>query len=496
MKILSAEQIRKADQFTISNEPISSLDLMERAAESLMSFLLDFFPNDTGFLIFSGMGNNGGDGLALARLLHESGNKVNLVLVKHSDSYSKDAQANLDRLPDGISVSEIHSKSDFKEWSKHQVWVDALLGSGLTRPLEGFLAELIEFMNDSEAYKVAVDIPTGLFADDNRSNDINLSLKADLTLSFQFPKRSFLIPSSAQRVGDFRILDIGLMQEFYEKLDTDTFLTHSIIKSIERLRNLHSHKGNFGHAFVLAGFPGMVGAGILSAKAALRVGVGKLTLMAKPETLPIFQTAIPEAMVDTHWVKGLTEIQKLADHADAFGAGPGLGTGDDAKLALKNLIQLASVPMVLDADALNLLAENKTWLHYLPADSVLTPHWGEFKRLIGDFDTYEQAYDEMRVFARKYQVNLLVKGPNSCITSVNGKQYFNSSGNPALASPGSGDVLTGMILGFMAQGYSGLDATCLGAYIHGWVADDLVENGQWPASVLAGDLIEALKNWT
>ncbi|NOR86429.1 MAG: NAD(P)H-hydrate dehydratase [Bacteroidales bacterium] len=492
-KIFPIEKIREADLYTIKNEPIASVDLMERAANECFVYLSNKAKAGQGFIIFCGPGNNGGDGLVIARLLSKAGFQVEVVVLNTSDRFSADFQINLDRLNDypQIKVEEINTQtSQFPEFAEESIIIDALFGSGLNKELKGIAKKLIIHINKQPNIKVAIDVPSGLFADQSSQQSKATILQADYTLSFQFPKLAFLMPENELYVGQWKVLPIGLSEAFIDKTDTSNFyLSPSFIHSLLKTRNKFSHKGSYGHVLMIAGDHIKMGAALLSSKAALRVGAGLITLHHPASAQAIVPASVPEVMssLDEN-EQAFTKVPDLAKYTH-IAIGPGLGTRPQTAKALKLLIQQVETPMVFDADAINILAENKTWLSFLPKSSILTPHIGEFERLVGksnnDFIRMEMARD----FAKKYQVYLVVKGAHSLIATPTGKVFFNSTGNPGMATGGSGDVLTGMIVGLLAQSYSPLEAALIGVFLHG-LAGDLAAEKLGVQSLLASDILD------
>jgi len=493
MKILSAPQIREADAFTIKNEPVSSIDLMERAARACALRIGELTGPGSNYLIFCGKGNNGGDGLAIARLLSEMKRKVEVFLVNHTSEETADHKINLQRLKDhpDVKVHLIDSASEVKIESVNETFiVDALVGTGINKPMEGILAETIEKINGSGLRVISIDIPSGLFCDEKPGH--KHIIKAKRTLTFQRPKLSFMFADLAAYVGDFEILDIGLDEKFIEAQASEYHFIHpKDIAALLVARSKFSHKGSYGHALLLAGSLGKTGALIMAARACLRSGAGLLTAHLPSSSLAIMQTALPEAMVSRDEDPDIiTSIPKQGNFS-AIGMGPGIGTSKETAQALKLLIQNAPAPMVLDADALNILSENKTWIPFLPSLTILTPHPKEFDRLCGAHTSGFDRLQTCRDLAHKHSLIIVLKGAFTAIVMPDKKVFFNSSGNPALAKGGSGDVLTGMILGLLAQEYTPENAALIAVFVHGHAADLYVEKNS-PQSMLAGDLVELL----
>ena len=491
-KIFSAKQIKEADRFTIETEGILSVDLMERAAVQCMQWLQQHFSKQHTFLFYCGPGNNGGDGLAIARLLFLSGYMVCVCMIEEIHNYSEDCKENKDRwLQTGQPIHTISSSTDFPEISESQILIDAFFGTGLSKPVAGLIAECIDHINMSEATIVSIDIPSGLFADISSVHTSSI-IKADTTLSFQFPKLAFFFPENAAYVGEYEILDIGLSVQFIKEQPTCHYqLTESFISSLLKPRKKFSHKGNFGHALLIAGSYGKMGAAVLATKACLRSGVGLLSVQVPSCGYEIMQTTNPEAMtlVDSHEKNIGDEISLLP--FSAVGIGPGLGTDNDTQKALQHLLKSSKCPLVLDADALNMISKNADWVHLIPANSILTPHPKEFERLArkstNDFERHQLQID----FSKKYHVYIILKGAHTCISTPDGASYFNTTGNPGMAKGGSGDVLTGIVTAMLAQGYSPLNACLICVFVHG-LAGDLAKEELGETGMIAGDLCEYL----
>ena len=492
MKILSVEQIREADRYTIEHEPIESVDLMERAATKVFEWLYRRAPREKTIKIFCGMGNNGGDGLVVARLLNEQEIVPQVFMVRYSDKMSHDCEVNYYRLMNETEVPmfDILSEDDFPKVDANDVVVDAIFGSGLNRPPQGMTADLIAYLNQTKAIRVAIDIPSGLFAD--QPSALGFIFKADYTLTFQNPKLAFLLPENDPYVGRFEVLDIGLHPRYLEEVETNNLLTvKAMVKPLLHNRTKYSHKGTYGHALLIAGSEGKTGAALLGAKACLRTGVGLLSVhLPKMAQLPL-QTAIPEAMIDRDESETCFSMFGHLDAFTAVGVGPGLGKAEDTERALKRLIQEVQVPLVMDADALNILSDNPTWLPFLPAKTILTPHPKEFERLVGKTLTSFERLEKQRELATKYNLVVIVKGAHTTVAMPNGTIFFNTTGNPGMATAGSGDVLTGIILSLLAQRYSPEEAAVLGVYLHG-LAGDLAADEIGQEALIASDITEHL----
>ncbi|MGN0032302.1 MAG: NAD(P)H-hydrate dehydratase [Candidatus Limimorpha sp.] len=495
MKIPTITDIRGADAYTIENEPVSSIDLMERASCGMLSWLLPRVRSvKKPIKIFSGMGNNGGDGLALSRLLFKEGVASVVFIVHNGKKYSDDCAENLKRLKNetDVPIFDIESRTDFPEINDDDVLIDAIVGSGLSRPLEGLVADLITHLNDNEAIRIAVDIASGLNADlpwtlfcKDSSPKI---LKADYTLSMQFPKMAFLYLENDAFVGRWEVIDINIHRKYIEDIETNNFFTtDDTIKPMLHKRGRHSHKGTFGHALLIAGSEGKTGAALLAAESCLRSGVGLLTVhLPKVAAMPL-QVYLPEAMISVDKSEECFSLLPDLTPYSAVGVGPGLGKKEETEAALKKLVQEIRLPLVLDADALNIISENKTLLSFLPEKSILTPHPKEFERLFGKTDNSMQRLALQCEMSQKYKIIIVLKGANTSVSMPNGACFFNSTGNAGMATGGSGDVLTGMILSLLAQRYSPEEAAVLGVFLHGRAGDiAAAEDGM--ESLIASDI--------
>lgn len=491
MKILAAEQIRKLDAYTIEHEPIASIDLMERAAQTFVNwFIRQFTDTDRPVHIFCGPGNNGGDGLATARLLQQHFYNVTVWFCKISDQPSEDFQTNWKRLPrrTELQVHTIEKESPLPELPEDAMIVDAIFGSGLNRPVRGYWANLIEHLNKQAATRVAIDVPSGIFADQPSTGT---TTQADYTFSFELPKLAFLFPENQQSVGEWRVKSIGLDQDFIAKAETPFhYVDENFAKKLLRKRQKYNHKGTFGHALLLMGSYGKVGAAILASCACLRSGVGLVSIHAPKCAYPILQMSIPEAMVsvDRHEFY-LSEIPDLEAYK-AIGVGCGLDQRKTSANALEELLAKSPAPLVLDADALNMIAA-RDWLKKIPKNSILTPHPKEFERLFGTTANSFEQNEVQRQQARELGIYIVLKRAHTCIACPDGTCYFNATGNPGMATGGSGDVLTGIITGLLAQGYSSFAASVMGVYLHGLAGDIAAEELEQEA-LIAGDIIEHL----
>ena len=494
MKLLTSTQLKELDKYTIVHEPIASIDLMERAAIALTDAIIRRWDKSFKMVAFAGPGNNGGDALAVARMLSQKGYHVEVYLFNTQGKLSEECQTNLGRLKTcgSIYFTEISTHFDPPALSEKHIIIDGLFGSGLNKPLNGGFAAVVKYINASKAQVVAIDIPSGLMGEDNTYNIRQNIVHADLTLSIQLPKLSFLFPENEDIVGEWELLDIGLKQSYIDAATTPfSIIREEEVSPLIKPRKRFAHKGSFGHGLLIAGSYGMAGASILSAKACLRSGIGLLTVHTPIHNHDLLQITVPEAIVQTdiheRYFAQPTDLSKYK----AVAIGPGLGQDEDTALAMMEQIQGSTLPIILDADAINILSTHRNWLSRIPKRCILTPHLGELERLIGKcMDTYERLIKvkELAIYLQSY---IIVKGAWTAIVTPEGNYHFNPTGNPGMATAGSGDVLTGILLALTAQGYDQEDACKLGVYIHG-LAGNIAAEEMTEISMTASDIIHAL----
>lgn len=488
MKILNCRQIKSADEYTIQHEPISSADLMERASHKMVeAFTNDYQSTSWVKHIFCGNGNNGGDGLAIARMLQQEGHPVKVYLFNGERSI--DNQLNLDRLiqSGAVDITHISEIGQLPFFHHTDVVIDAIYGYGLNKPLSGLQAYVVRYLNATPAIRISIDTPSGLFCDQHSEGVI---FEADRVYTFQFPKLAFLLPENGQYVKRFKILDIRLSQEFIQQLPVHHyFLEKKDIQQRYQPRSKFSHKGSFGHSLIIAGSYGKMGAALLASKACLRSGAGLVTAHIPGKAYDIFQTGIPEAMCQTDSNDFLWTDHLDISEYEAVGIGPGIGTSKETAKALKKTLQTSQKPVVLDADAINILAEHDGLWEHIPENSILTPHPGEFKRLAGEWKHDFERLEMQRKMSVMRKVVIVLKGAHTSITDTSGNVYFNSTGNSGMSTAGSGDVLTGMITGLLSQGYSPEDAALMGVYLHGLSGNYALDDAS-KESLIASDIIE------
>jgi len=490
MKILPIEKVREADAYTIENEPVDSIDLMERAAKACYKWMIEKISSTDRVKIFCGLGNNGGDGLAIARLLAKKDYRVEVFVIRYSDKSSEDFNTNLENLnyQKKVKVNEVNRIEDLPEKLDCEWIVDAIFGSGLSKPVNGFPADVINYLNVQNTKILAIDIPSGLFADKSSVDSGGAIIHADVTLSFEFAKKAFMFAENLPFVKEWEIMSINLHPEFVNSVDKADYLSlKKDIKGLIKIRRKFDHKGRFGHALLISGSYGKMGAAVLASEACLRTGTGLLTTHVPQKGYNILQTAVPEAMCSIDSSETVFSGLPSLDPYNAIGVGPGLGMEKETQSGLKMLIQNATMPLLFDADAINILGENKTWISFVPHNSIFTPHPKEFERLAGKSGNAFERDIMQREFSVKHGVFVVLKGYSTCISCPDGTCFYNSTGNPGMATGGSGDVLTGVILGLLAQGYTSIEACLVGAYLHGLAGDLASEDLGYEAS-LASDI--------
>ncbi len=493
MKILSKEQIYEGDKLTAERQKISSTELMERAGTQIFNWMhMRMQGAQVPIHVFCGIGNNGGDGLVLARHLITHGYNVHAYVVNCSDKRSKDFLVNYDRIknvtknwPTLLSCTE-----DFPQINQEDIIVDAVFGIGLNRPVDDWVKALFMHFRQTKAFTLSIDIPSGL-STDNVPNDEDSVVWAGYTLSFASPKLVFFLPDTAKYTVQWEVLDIGLDQEFLFTTQTEVELIgkHEVLP-LYKPRQKFSHKGQFGHSLIIGGSYGKIGAVTLASKAALSAGSGLVTnYTPKCGYIPL-QSSFPEAMIITDSNEDVISSIEFDMEPTAIGFGIGAGTHTSTIDAFEAFLKENKVPLVIDADGLNMLSKKKALLKLLPENTVLTPHPKELERLIGSWKDDFDKLNKTKAFSKKYKCIVVIKGANTITVSIN-KLYINTTGNPGLATAGSGDVLTGIVTGLLSQGYNPLEASIFGVYLHGRSADIAVENFGYQ-SLIASHVIDYL----
>ena len=495
MKIFTSAQIRELDHYTIEHEPIKSIDLMERAAEALTKTITELWDTETPFIVFAGPGNNGGDALAVTRKLINKGYSAKAYLFNVKGTLSPDCNINKERLREmgNEALVEITREFEPPTLTRETVVIDGLFGSGINKPLGGGFAAVVNYINQSESKVVSIDIPSGLMTEDNSFNVQQNIIRADLTLTLGMKKLCMMMADNKKFIGKLEVLDIGLSKEFIDKTEAQcSILEEHTVRSMMKERSNYAHKGSMGHALLIAGSYGMAGEAILASKACLRSGAGKLTIHTPSKNNDIMQISVPEAIMQPD--SNEENFSSLPDTNlyDAIGVGPGLGTSDSSAIALVSLIRSAKKSMVIDADALNILATHRTWIQQLPEGLIYTPHPKEFDKFYGseaanDYDRLMKARD----MAQRLQGYIILKGHHSALCIPNGQIIFNSTGNAGMATAGSGDVLTGILTALLARGYTPKEAAMIGMYLHG-LAGDYAARELGMESLIASDIIQYL----
>ena len=494
MKILTCTQQKEADAYTIANNNILSINLMEKAASLIANEICKRWDQSHRIVVFAGAGNNGGDAVAVARMLFTKNYNVEVYLFNIKGTISEDCMTNIKRLQEcGFTAyHEISNSFDPFQLFEEDVVIDGLFGSGLNKPLSGGFASVVQYINASSAQVVSIDIPSGLMGEDNSNNSRQNIIHADLTLSIQLPKLAFLFPENEDIVGEWKLLDIGISPEFIRQADTPYIITEAQdVSQLIKPRKRFAYKNNFGHALLIAGSNGMAGASVLAARACLRSGTGLLTVHVPVCNHDILQTAVPEAIVqnDVHELYFAEPVD--LDNYQAIAIGPGIGQEEETALATLDQLADCYIPAVLDADAINILSSHRNYLNRLPKGSILTPHIGELERIIGKCNNSFERLTKAKELAAYLQCYMVVKGAYTVVITPQGKFYFNPTGNPGMATGGSGDVLTGIILALLAQGYQPENAARLGIYVHG-LAGDIACRRMGEISLTASDIIDAL----
>jgi hydroxyethylthiazole kinase-like uncharacterized protein yjeF len=489
LKILTTSQIRDLDAYTIKHRPIDSIDLMENACRAIAIWMMEHYDRTYKIGVVCGTGNNGGDGLGVARLLIDAGYELTVWIVKGGVPESSDFKTNLERLRGKIEPMIISDKVEAEVFSQADILLDAIFGSGLSRPAQGIYADIINVINEATALRIAIDIPSGLMADKPSEGSI---VKASCTLTFQLPKLAFLFPQHFVFVGNWILLEIGLHKDFIKNATTiHHYFVQKDVRKILRKRSKFDHKGLYGHALLIAGAYGKMGAAVLSTRAALRTGPGLLTVHVPESGYAIIHTTAPEAMLSIDSHKEFLTVSPKLENYSAIGIGPGLGQDKQTVKAFGEILQHCEIPMVIDADALNILSANRELLQVVPAGSILTPHPKEFERLVGKWENDFDRLQKQQKLAAELKSVIVLKGAYTSIASPDTNVYFNSSGNAGMAKGGMGDVLTGILTGLLAQKYSAVQAAQIGVYLHG-LSGDLAAYEKGTNSLMASDVIDFL----
>lgn len=494
MKILSCTQQREADAYTIEHNSILSINLMEKAAGLITDAICKRWDKSHRMVVFAGPGNNGGDAVAVARMLHLKNYQVQVILFNITGVLSDDCLTNVKRLQECgfTNYSEVSSQFDPPKLISNDVVIDGLFGAGINKPLSGGFAAVVQYINASQAKVVSIDMPSGLMGEDNSRNIRQNIIKADLTLTIHMPKLSFLFAENEDITGEWEVLDIGINREYENNAESNYEITEmNDVKKMLRPRKKFAHKGSFGHGVLIAGSYGMGGAAVLAARSCMKCGIGLLTIHTPVCNHQLLQMSIPEAMtqddIDERFFAEPIEL----DNYQALGIGPGLGQEDFTAQAIIDQISSSYIPTVIDADALNAFSSNRNYLNRIPKKSILTPHVKELERLVGRCSNTFERIQKAKDLASYLHCYIVLKGAWTVVITPEGKCYFNPTGNPGMATAGSGDVLTGILTSLLAQGYTPEEACRLGTYIHGLAGDIAAErNGE--ISMSATDIVNAL----
>ena len=495
MKIFTTEGIRKIDEATIEAQNISMIDLMERAASAVAYEIISRWRPSKRMVIFAGPGNNGGDALAVARMLTEQGYRSEVYLFNIKSSHlTPCCSTNKDRLEgiDGIEFNEVVDTFSPPELGPDDVVIDGLFGSGLRNPLKGGYAALVQYINDSRSCVVSIDVPSGLFGEWNMGSDHRNIVKASLTLAFQFKRLSFFFAENAQYVGEVKVLDLDMDQEAIVRTTTNFYLIErEDVKQNMRSHNPFINKYDNGTVFLVSGSYGMMGAALMASRAATRAGAGLVTVHAPRCGFMPLSTAVPEVLFEADRNEISTTHIDLHHRYSVVALGPGMGTAEETVDAIDAFLKSYRQPCILDADALNCISMRSILLRSIPRGSILTPHEAEFDRLFGEHSSDEERLKKAIDVSKLYEITIVLKGHYTMTVRPDGKVYINSSGNPGMATAGSGDVLTGVIAAFIAQGYSPDWGVVLGVYIHG-LAGDLAVQEQGTHGLIAPDIANAV----
>lgn len=496
MKIFTSAQIHELDKYTIDNEPIASTDLMERAANAITKAIIDEWTEYTPIVVFAGPGNNGGDALAVSRLLAERGYEVHTYLFNIHNKLSVDCQTNKKRLEECSKIksfTEITVNFDPPQLTENTLVIDGLFGSGINKPLSGGFASLVKYINQSPCKVVSIDVPSGLMCEDNTFNIRTNIIRANMTLTLQQKKLAMMLPDNQLYIGKLKVLDIMLSHEYIENTDSKYYITEEKdIRNMLHPRYDFAHKGNMGTALIVAGSYGMAGAAILSTKACLRSGIGKVCVRTPMLNYQIMQISVPEAVLLMDNDEKVFSESTDANDYEAVAIGPGLGQAENTAVALMAQLKRTQCPIVADADALNILSSHQAWMQQLPRHIIMTPHLKEMDRLIGtacngDYERLTKACE----MAARHEAYIILKGHHTAICTPEGRVFFNNTGNSGMATAGSGDVLTGIITGLLGRGYSEQEACILGVYLHG-LAGDIAARELGKESLIASDIIDYL----
>ena len=484
----TGEQMRRADLYTIEEIGVPSMVLMERAALEVVRCMEEEQVDFRKVLVVCGSGNNGGDGYAIARLLHLKGHDVTIFFAGNSQKRSEE-NAQQAKIAAHYEIPVI-TNLDTEEYS---VIIDALFGTGLKREITGHYREILCSVNQMTGEKVAVDLPSGIH--DTTGAQMGIAFCADLTVAIAFPKRGLFLQEGNVCAGKILTGDIGISSEtFSEGTVTFGYEKQDLFLGFPK-RKKNSHKGSYGKVLMIAGSKGMSGAAYLSAKAAYAVGAGLVQIYTHEENRVILQQLLPEAIITTYDTFDSEQLEKLIQWADLIGIGCGLGKSDTAERVMQYTLKRALVPCVVDADGINILSKHMEWIEVTNALIVLTPHMKEMSRMLqcSVKELIEQRMERLHAFVERYKVVCVLKDARTLVAKEHRNTYLNLSGNAAMAKAGSGDVLAGVIVGILAQQCEPYTSACLGVFLHG-LAGDMARDKKGAYSVLASDLVAEISS--
>ncbi|WP_317167327.1 NAD(P)H-hydrate dehydratase [Blattabacterium cuenoti] len=492
-------QIKQAEKYCIDQKQISSLELMDRAAENCFKWIIKHYQiKNKSFIIFSGNGNNGGDGLSLARFLYTYGVQVSVYILNISNHFSDEFLIQKNRIiKNNINLHHLYEGEKIPNFDKKNYIIDAIFGIGLNREIGNFWKNFIDILNKKKfSLVISIDIPSGMFIETNNNHKSKKIIKATHTLTFYTPKIPFFLPDYEEYVGKWWVINLGVHKDYFQKIYTKNyFVDCEYIRSIKKRRKKFSHKGNYGHGLIIGGSYGMIGSMVLAGKACLRSGIGKLTIYTPHCGYSILQNGIPEAIIKTDkkkfFISKIDDLPKIT----SVGIGMGLGMHPKTQYALESFLLKISkrkkTNLILDADAINIIANKLDMLRILPKNTILTPHPKELFRLFGTWKNDYEKLNLLKEMSNKYHIFFVLKGFYSIISTPSGELYFNSTGNPGMSTAGSGDVLSGMIVSFLSQGYSEKDACIFSVYLHG-LSGDIAKNELCEESIISSDIVDCI----
>lgn len=484
----TGEQMRRADLYTIEEIGVPSMVLMERAALEVVRCMEEEQLDFRKVLVICGSGNNGGDGYAIARLLHLKGHDVTIFFAGNSQKRSEE-NAQQAKIAAHYEIPVITNLGT----EEYSVIIDALFGTGLKREVTGHYREVLCSVNQMAGKKVAVDLPSGIH--DTTGARMGIAFCADLTVAIAFPKRGLFLQEGNVCAGKILTGDIGISSEtFSEGTVTFGYEKQDLFLGFPK-RKKNSHKGSYGKVLMIAGSKGMSGAAYLSAKAAYAVGAGLVQIYTHEENRVILQQLLPEVIITTYDTFDSEQLEKLIQWADLIGIGCGLGKSDTAERVIQYTLKRALVPCVVDADGINILSKHMEWIEETNALIVLTPHMKEMSRMLqcSVKELIEQRMEKLHAFVERYKVVCVLKDARTLVAKEHQNTYLNLSGNAAMAKAGSGDVLAGVIVGILAQQCEPYTSACLGVFLHG-LAGDMARDKKGAYSVLASDLVAEISS--